>query len=746
MRPEEIMFRSKQELFKVVERLTGRPVAMPSGITLSPCRLSASGSGDDALAGDEGEQEVHEEFWQKAADRFFPGASDSGTVGRIADYCRREREHVIQSADAICRGEFPVLGYGLLRFGTGSNGLGEMDWHLDPMSGQRSPEVHWSRLNPLDRMQVGDSKVVWEVNRHQWMLDIGQAYRYTGDEHYATVFARLLEDWMRKNPPGVGINWSSALEVSMRLMSWCWALFLFRGSQALSAGFLGKVLAGIRIHASYVERYCSRYFSPNTHLTGEALGLFYAGTLFPEWREAARWQALGRNILEQQIERQVKPDGVYFEQSTRYQYYTLEIYLHYLILAERNKIPVGGPVRERLGLMLDFVLAVRNPNGAVPPIGDADGGWLLPFLRRTPEDFTGIFSVAAVVLRRQDCAWAAVVPGIETLWLLGPAGAYSFFALEPVPAPHRQLKVFREGGYAVMQSTAQHDALQLIMDFGPLGCGNSSGHGHADLLSVQCSAFGEPFLVDPGTGCYTAEPEWRDHFRSTHAHNTLVLDKCEQASPEGPFSWDDVSLSGKLIDVLDTEQLVGIDACHEAWRDGSSKLIHRRRTLFVESRYWLIIDDISPAVDDCVAHEVSLNYQFAELAVTQEESGWIRAKGKRRGALLMRLFSSGGIDTTIATGHRNPIRGWLSPDYGRCIAAPALRWVCSNVLPTRLVSLLLPVANADETPPVVVPSFDNGRVSGIRFGLGGNNGVWIDDNHVGLYCCSPTVASEGGCI
>src|SRR5690606_14074858 len=158
MRPEEIMFRSKQELFKVVERLTGSPVVLPSGSILSQCRLSGTGASDDGLAGEQQAQAIQDQFWQGAAERFFPGVSDSGTVDRIADYCKGEKEHVIQSADAICRGEFPVLGYGLLRFGSGSDGLGDMDWHRDPMSGQRSPEVDWSRLNHLDRMQRSEER------------------------------------------------------------------------------------------------------------------------------------------------------------------------------------------------------------------------------------------------------------------------------------------------------------------------------------------------------------------------------------------------------------------------------------------------------------------------------------------------------------------------------------------------------------------------------------------------------------
>ena len=57
---------------------------------------------------------------------------------------------------------------------------------------------------------------------------------------------------------------------------------------------------------------------------------------------ASRWQTLGAAILEEQCRQQILDDGVYFEQSTCYQRYTAEIYLHFLILAERNRLPVRG--------------------------------------------------------------------------------------------------------------------------------------------------------------------------------------------------------------------------------------------------------------------------------------------------------------------------------------------------------------------------------------------------------------------
>src|SRR6185503_12896421 len=148
-------------------------------------------------------------------------------------------------------------------------------------------------------------------------------------------------------------------------------------------------------------------FSPNTHLTGEALGLLYVGTLLPELSRARHWRELGARILADQIPRQVLGDGVYFEQSTCYQRYTAEIALHYLVLCARTGESAPSAVGDRVRAMLDFLLAVRSPRGEAPPIGDADGGWLLPLARRAPGDLRGLFGIAAAMFGRRDYAWAA---------------------------------------------------------------------------------------------------------------------------------------------------------------------------------------------------------------------------------------------------------------------------------------------------------------------------------------------------
>src|SRR5262249_38852217 len=152
-------------------------------------------------------------------------------------------------------------------------------------------------------------KIVWELNRHQYFSTLGQAYWVTNDEKYAQTFANHITDWIEKNPPKLGINWASSLEVAFRSISWIWALYFFRSSTSLTPQVFAHILKIIYLNALHLETFLSTYFSPNTHLTGEALGLFYIGTIFPEFKDSERWRHTGRGILSDQLERHVQSDG-----------------------------------------------------------------------------------------------------------------------------------------------------------------------------------------------------------------------------------------------------------------------------------------------------------------------------------------------------------------------------------------------------------------------------------------------------
>lgn len=654
--------------------------------------------------------------------RFFAGAVDAATPGLVTSLAPGARETTLHSAERIGSGFFDLLGYEGLFFGD------PVDWRLDPLSGTRTPLDHWSAIDPTDARSVGDVKVVWELNRQQFLVTLGLAYRLSGDEGQAATFVRLFRSWTRENPVSLGINWASSLEVALRVVAWSWALLLFQRSPHLTVGLVADIHGALESHASHIERYLSTHTSPNTHLTVEALGLFYAGVVFPEGDSARRWRNLGQGILEDQIQRQVLPDGVYFEQATAYQIYTVWIYLHYLILAAQNGLPAAPATGALVQRMLDALLALRRPDGGIPAIGDEDGGALLPLAPRTPQDARGLFATAAGFFVRADYAWAADGIQPEALWLLGPTVISTFESFTAAP-PVEASRVFIDGGYVVMRSGWQRNAHHLVFDTGPLGCSMTAAHGHADLLSVQVSPFGEPCIVDPGTYAYASDPEFRAHFRSTEAHSTITVDGLGQAEPKGPFGWS-ARPTALLHRFVSTPAFDLADASHRAYGRLADPVVHRRRVVFVRSPgYWVIVDDLGALLE----HRIDHRFQFAPLAVTATADSWFSAASAAGSSLHVRAFAARPLRARIESGATTPIAGWVSPQYGRRMEAPVVVFSTTATLPLRILTLLYPTPDASP-PPRVRLLQEHAGPSGLVF----------EDTHDAIRFDQDTVTVEGG--
>jgi hypothetical protein len=667
---DELTVRGRQTAFKLIERATPARTARRSPAAFAPDPR-----------------------------RFFAGATAAATPSLVADRAPDHLAAVLAAADEACAGRVRLFGYGPVSFGD------PIDWQLDPIAQVRAPLVHWSRLDVLDFGAVGDSKIAWELNRQQWLVWLGQAYRLTGEPRWCEAFVSSVRQWLRANPRPRGIAWASSLEVSLRLISWLWALFLVGDAPAVRGPFAAELLGAIADGAAHVERYLSWYYSPNTHLTGEGLGLLYAGLLLGDDPRATRWRELGARILTEQCERQIAPDGSYGEQSTCYQRYTAEIYLHALILADHNEVELPALLGQRLQALLDQLLWLRAPTGSLPAIGDADGGWLLPLSRRAPGDVRGLYSTAAAWFGRADYAHAAggrVAP--ETLWLLGAAGAKAFDEAGVSPPDGSPSRLFADGGIAVLRSSWDQDAHRLLFDTGSLA---GFGHAHADLLSVQCDAFGEPLIVDPGTYCYNADPGWREHFRSTAAHSTVTVDGLGQSESAGVFRWRERPRA-RLNRWRSTEAYDYADAEHDGFLRLPDPVRHRRRVLFVKPRHWVVVDDLRGAA----AHRVELRFQFAPVRLELDAGGWARALGTHGHALLVRTFSAVALDLEVRRGGRCGAGGWVSRDYGHREPAPALVCTATACLPLRLVTLLIPLRDGAGTPPAVTVAAD---LSAIEF-------------------------------
>jgi len=536
-------------------------------------------------------------FREHRGHTFFPSFADPpGTVNELIKRWPESLGLLLEEARQIENGTFDLLGFQGLSFGT------EPDWHLEPNSGKRSPLVHWSKLQELEAEGSGDKKITWELNRHQFFITLGRAYWATGDERHARVFVDFVSSWMKSNPPGLGLNWLSSLEVSFRAISWLWALNFFKRSPNLSPELFLQFLKYLFAHGRHIETYLSTYSSPNTHLTGEALGLYYLGSCLPEFPQAARWRTLGEKTLLAELDRHVRPDGVYFEQSSYYHRYTVDFYTHFYVLARQHG-SVFASVSDKLQQLLDHLMYIARPDGTTPFFGDDDGGKLLKFEKREPGDFRAALSNGAALFNRSDYKFVAGDAAEETLWLLGPEGLAAFDRLV-AQEPAKSSIGFSAGGYYVMRDGWSRDSNYLLFDCGPHGTMNC-GHAHADALSFQLAAGGRTLLIDPGTFTYTGSKQQRDWFRSSAAHNTLTVDRESSSLPDGPFSWRTIAKS-ECRNWISRDRFDFVEGSHDGYSRLSSPAIHVRSILFLKDDYWVVRD----CVKSGASHQADLWFHF----------------------------------------------------------------------------------------------------------------------------------------
>ena len=539
-----------------------------------------------------------EHFRLRSSPTFFasfqsPEATTAAFKSRFPDTAQR----LIDKADRIVEGRFDLLGFKDLSFGN------PIDWHFEPVSGKRIPRLHWSQLDYLDPGLAGDKKIIWELNRHQYFITLGQAYWFTGDELYARTFAKHLDEWMDANPPKLGINWASSLEVAFRSIAWLWAFNFFKSSSSLSNQTFARAWKFLYLSARHLESYLSTYFSPNTHLTGEALGLFYLGTLLPEFKEAKRWQQLGSRILVDQLPVHVSSDGVYFEQSSYYHRYTTDFYLHLVLLSRANDLAVPAQVEQSLKLLLDHLMYITRPDGTTPLFGDDDGGRLVMLDTRAANDFRGTVATGAVVFDRGDYKFVAEDAAEELLWLTGAEGLKHFDAIA-ARQPEKTSVPFYDGGYFVMRDGWTKESNYLLFDCGPHGALNC-GHAHADALSIDVAANGRTVLVDPGTYTYTGDKELRDWFRSSHAHNTLTLENESSSVSKGAFSWK-TTAGCRQLNWASEKRFDYVAGMHGGFTRFFWPAMVMRSILFLKGDYWIICDEMTSTA----THEGDIWFHF----------------------------------------------------------------------------------------------------------------------------------------
>jgi Heparinase II/III-like protein/Heparinase II/III N-terminus len=417
-------------------------------------------------------------------------------IGYYPELDSRPRTAIVGYADAILRGEYPLMGYGSPRLGA------HPDWHCDWVSGKSWPLDPSSELIVV-RHDGSDVKAPWELSRLQFAPVVAHAHVLTGDQKYRAAVKNLLTDWIVRNPVGIGVNWTIAMEAALRGISLCLSLDLLWPFADEEQTWLGQMTASLQQHLRFIEAHNEfSFLVRSNHYLSNIVGLSTLSAYLGLERRREKYAgAVQREIL-----LQTYADGGDREASTGYHLLVAEFGLHTLLVQQRCGGSIEPKFEARLQQMFHWIAALADEAGKLPLLGDCDNGRV----ELLPDD---IAQTERHALR------------IGSLYKL----ASSVLPLKSAP---KDAVVLRDSGIGVLHA----GQASVIFSAMPNGLGGKGSHTHCDKLSIVFRLGGEEVLCDSGSRCYTRSAELRNLDRSTRAHNTLMIDEADQnIIPAGLF-------------------------------------------------------------------------------------------------------------------------------------------------------------------------------------------------------------------
>jgi len=629
---------------------------------------STNFSNNDVVDFPDNRQEIWEDYLQgNSLKSIFQIDTDDQFVKKYKEMFPIDYQETISIANELTKNRFRI-------FNRNFKLADDNPWHRDPVTNNTWPTKFWTQIDIRDGRTIGGVKWVWEINRHHHMVTLAKSSLLSGDNRYAAHAVNQLIDWIQMNPVNIGVNWTSPLELSIRIINWIWLLSLIRNSDVLDPDSFFVIIKSIAQQANHISRNLSLYSSANNHLIGEAAGLAITGMSFPWLPSAQKWRDTGLKILLEQIEEQISEDGVHKEQAIHYLGFVLEFYILTILIAKANQEIISDEWNDRLSSAYNFLSQIMDADGNVPSIGDSDDGYVLILSQRNDfNPYQSHLATAAAIFNNQDYRYISQHWDEKSHWLLGNIGYQSYLKLTN-ESDQKKSTVFPYGGYCVMRSSQCY----FVFDFGPLGYLSTAAHGHADALSFTLSLEGSPIFIDPGTYAYQEGYDWRTYFRSTAAHNTIEIDGRDQSEMLGTFLWGRKARTKMLHWSTNLDYDIAI-AEHDGYKHNG--VIHRRTIIFSKKDFIIIVDDLLGKGE----HNCSQFWHFPAECELDMMNEMIKAKVSNKSIFLIPIEIDENAKRMLYKGNYSPIQGWVSPRYGEIQEAYVINYRAKTLLPQRWI-------------------------------------------------------------
>lgn len=510
---------------------------------------------------------------------------------------------------------------------------------------------------------VKDNELRWQLHRHKWFVPMGKAYHKSKDERYAKEWMLQYTDWIEKNPlikidkrqyegdakadsrmlENVRFAWRP-LETSHRVQDQISQFTLFIQSPNFTPEFLCKFLVNYHRNACHVME---NYSEKGNHLLFEAQRMFFAGTFFPEFRDAAAWQQSGIDILNREIAKQVYDDGGQFELDPHYHLASINIFCRAIEVAQANGVERLIP-KEYVGTvekMIVFYMNICYPDYSNPCFSDAKRGDRKGELKNYRN-------------------WMKLFPANEQIRYFATRGKKGRL-------PQHLSQGFLTSGFFTFRNGWDESATVMVVKAGPKG----EWHCQPDNGTFELWFNGKNIFPDSGSYIYGGDAgvqKMRDWFRQTRVHNTLTLNHANlETTSSKTLLWK----ADTRVPTLVTEN------------QSYAGLKHRRSVFFVEGQYFVIVDE---AVGNATG-TVNLNYHLSEGAVDVDRKEMkVTTRHDDDSNVSLQCFAAGKM-------HLDEMEGWYSTAYRKKTARPSFSFDVDkrDASPVRCVTVISPLRKGE---------------------------------------------------
>ena len=443
-----------------------------------------------------------------------------------------KEKQIIKQANKICNHIFNLLGSGDINLGK------EIKWNGDFKTGFIWENKFYKNIKTVDLTNSADVKVPWELSRFQHIPILSQAYLLTNNLKYPLEFKNQIEDWIKKNPVEMSVNWACTMDVAIRACNWVIGCYFFKNCPKIGKEFWNKFNKLLYLHGKYIFINLEKADQYNgNHYLSDIAGLIWLGLYFKNFKydkEDAKnnpkiWLDFGLKEFEKEMKNQINPDGTDYEASTAYHCLVTELFLFTSILCSKNNITFSKEYRDKLEKMIEFIMNITKPNGYIPLLGDMDSGRFIILSdyggSRDKKDFRYLIALGGEYFNRNDFKFYSSNNDLTSFWCFENIPKIK---IKEKPLINLKSKAYRNSGYYILRN----DNIYIIIKCGPNGINGNSGHTHNDQLSFELNVSDKDFIIDPGTYVYTANYKLRNLFRNTSMHNTLQTGSLEQNSFE----------------------------------------------------------------------------------------------------------------------------------------------------------------------------------------------------------------------